>query len=118
VQALTPQTDALTDDELRAAPVEVTGSLSATVELPDTYPLPDDQADSAFKRLLKFEPLPGEELRRDEGQSDDYHGAAADGTATSAAAWRVVRLYKAGGLITRVRYRTGVAWDARSTGWS
>lgn len=74
---------------------------------------------SDFKRILKFEPVAGEELRADDvAGGDRYHGAAADGTATSAASWRVVRFYRdATGGITRVRYRTGVAWDNRASGW-
>jgi hypothetical protein len=70
---------------------------------------------SPFARLLKFEPAVGEEIRRDETATDDYHGAAPDGTATSAASWRVARFRKnASGLIVRVQYRTGIAWDDRT----
>lgn len=73
---------------------------------------------SPFARLLKFEPLVGEEIRRDETSTDDYHGAAPDGTAATAASWKVVRFYKTAGLITRVRYRTGVVWNDRASGWT
>jgi len=75
----------------------------------------DDQL--AFLRVLKFEPLVGEEIRRDETLTDDYHGVAPDGSLTSAAVWSVARFYKTAGLITRVRYRTGVVWDNRAVGW-
>lgn len=70
-----------------------------------------------FARILKFEPQAGEEIRRDETLTDDYHGVAPDGSATSSAVWKVTRFYKTAGLITRVRYRTGVAWDSRTAGW-
>lgn len=73
---------------------------------------------SRFANILKFEPAAGEEIRREETVTDDYHGAAPDGTATSAASWAVVRFYKdVSGNITRVRYRENVAWDARAAGW-
>lgn len=68
----------------------------------------------AFQRILKFEPLVGEEIRRDETTTDDYHGVNTDGTATSATTWRVVRFYKTNGLIVRVRYKTGISWDNRA----
>lgn len=98
-----PVTGPLTDAELRAAPVRVL----------------DAQAASDFHKLLKLEPKAGEEIRRDETNTDDYHGAAPDGTATSAAAWKVCRIYKTvgQGSIVRVRYRTGVVWDDRAAGW-
>lgn len=70
-----------------------------------------------FTRILKFEPIVGEEIRRDETLTDDYHGVAPDGSLTSAAVWSVARFYKTAGLITRVRYRTGVVWDNRTAGW-
>jgi hypothetical protein len=72
---------------------------------------------SQFARVLKFEPAAGEEIRRDETATDDYHGVAPDGTLTSSAAWFVVRFYKTSGLITRVRARSGVVWDDRTLGW-
>lgn len=82
----------------------------------DAYP-PRSTRD-IFTRALKFEPVAGEEIRRDETATDDYHGIAPDGTLTSAASWSVCRFYKdAAGLITRVRFRTGVAWDNRTLGW-
>lgn len=73
---------------------------------------------SAFARLLKFEPQVGEEVRRAETTTDDYHGAAPDGSATNEAVWNVVRFYKTAGAVTRVRYREGVVWDDRTAGWS
>lgn len=73
---------------------------------------------SEFKRLLKFEPSEGFELRADENATDRYHGAAPDGTATSSPNWRVVRFYKdAAGAIIRVRYRSNITWDGRTAGW-
>lgn len=78
-----------------------------------------DATSEDFRRLLKFEPTSGQELRAEDLSTDRYHGAAPDGTATSAASWKVVRFDKdAAGNITRVRYRTGVAWDSRAAGWS
>ena len=72
----------------------------------------------AFTSLLKFEPVPGQEIRADETTTDRYHGRAEDGTATDSAVWEVVRFYKnANGDIVRARYRTGVAWDSRTSGW-
>jgi len=72
-----------------------------------------------FASLLKYEAAPGEELRRDEQATDQYHGRAVDGTLTSAASWEVVRLYlDANGVVVRSRYRTGVVWDQRDQGWS
>lgn len=73
---------------------------------------------SRFTRTLKFEPGEGEEIRRDETLTDDYHGVAPDGSATDTTVWAVVRFYKTAGLITRVRFRTGVAWDSRTSGWA
>ncbi len=75
---------------------------------------------NAFATLLHFLPdTTAKEVRRDEAALDDYHGRAPDGTATSTASWEVVRFYKdALGKITRVRYRSGVAWDSRTAGWS
>lgn len=73
---------------------------------------------SRFKRVLKAEPNAGEEMRIDTTLTDNYHGMATDATAETTASWDVVRFYKdAGGNITRIRYRTGVAWSARSSGW-
>lgn len=76
-----------------------------------------DQVSSDFTKLLKFEPIAGEEIRASETDTDRYHGAAADGTLTSAASWKVVRFYKVSGKIERVRYRINVIWDARTAGW-
>lgn len=81
------------------------------------HPDGSEASDSDFKRLLKFEPRIGEEIRRDETATDDYHGAAPDGTLTSAASWKVCRFYKTLGQIVRVRYRVGVVWDNRTAGW-
>lgn len=72
---------------------------------------------SRFARLLTFTPEDGEELRRDETSTDDYHGAAVDGSAESDVVWDVVRFYKTTGLITRVRFREGIRWDQRTAGW-
>lgn len=91
----------LTDAQLRASPVVV------------------DSGETQFKRLLKFEPAAGMELRADETLTDRYHGTAVDGTPTTAASWGVVRFYKnAAGDVTRARYRTGVVWDDRTQGWT
>ena len=94
----TQQKDALTDAELRAAPLDL-----------------DD-----FDRIAKARAVVGEELRFDDVIGGDlYIGAAPEGTATSAASWDVVRYYRtAAGAITRQRYQTGIAWDDRATGWT
>lgn len=73
---------------------------------------------NAFATLLKFEASSGEELRRDETATDDYHGRAADGAAEASTVWEIVRFYKdVLGKVTRTRYRTGVAWSSRTSGW-
>lgn len=71
---------------------------------------------SRFARLLKFEPSLVDELQSDDVVGGDrYHGAAADGTAITTAAWDVVRFYRdAAGNITRVRFKSGIAWSTRS----
>ena len=75
--------------------------------------------ESDFASLIKYEAVPGQELRRDEGVDFDYHGRAPDGTPTATTAWEVVIFYKneLGGVV-RTRYRTGVAWDDRASGWT
>lgn len=75
---------------------------------------------SPFARLLKYEPAAGHELRSDDlAGGDRFHGTAPDGTATSAPEWAVVRFYRdPAGAILRVRYRAGVAWNDRASGWS
>lgn len=74
---------------------------------------------SRFARLLKFEPAASEGLRREETATDDYHGASADGTQETSPGWDIVRFYKdAGGNIPRVRFRAGVAWADRASGWA
>lgn len=48
-----------------------------------------------------------------------YTGVAADGTATSAAAWTVIRSYfDANGNPERERIRASVVWDNRTSGWT
>lgn len=55
----------------------------------------------------------------DVANSDIYTGVAADGTLTSSASWTIIRTYfDANGNPTRERFRTGVAWDDRTSGWS
>ena len=83
---------------------------------PATEDKQDDQIalNSRFKRCLKFEPSAGEEVRREETLTDDYHGLATDGTSTATASWDVVRFYKTAGLIVRVRFVSGIAWDDRA----
>lgn len=84
-------------------------SIDATIPAP----VPD-----IFTRVLKFEPVVGEEIRREETVTDDYHGVATDSDPTSSPTWKVVRFYKdASGNVVRVRYRTGVVWDNRTAGW-
>lgn len=102
-----------------SAPVTMRGGgLSAEVlQKAVTDGLGASALSSRFTRLLKFEPSAGEEIRRDETPTDDYHGAAPDGSNTANPVWDVVRFYKTATLITRVRFRTGIVWDNRSSGW-
>lgn len=73
----------------------------------------------AFTTLIRGEAVVGQELRREETSTDDYHGRAADGAATNTAVWEIVRFYKDGsGNVTRWRYRSGVKWDERASGWT
>lgn len=96
----TPQTDALTNVQLRASAVPVF--------------VARDQADLGQSRSAD-----GTEVRYDLGATDTYIGAAVDGSTTSAAVWTVVRYYlDTSGNPTRKRTRTGVAWDSRTSGWS
>lgn len=69
-----------------------------------------------FRRLLKFEPLAGTELRAIETTTDRYHGMAVDGADPAATVWDVVRFYKTSGEIVRVRFLSDVSWNAASTG--
>ena len=73
---------------------------------------------SRFRRVLKAEPDAGEEMRREETSDFDYAGLAADGTATSALAWDVVRFTKTSNVITRIQFREDIVWDDRASGWS
>lgn len=70
-----------------------------------------------FGSLIKFEANTNEELRSDDiSLGDLYHGRAVDGTATSVASWEVIRFYRTtSGLITRVRYKSGISWDNRAS---
>lgn len=112
----------LTDAQLRAVavPVSLSGTVATDMVDESTRLLgKETTATDLMRRCLKFEPVVGEEIRRDETVTDDYHGIAADGTATNATSWSVVRFYKdVTGKITRVRYRSGVAWDSRTVGWA
>lgn len=102
LETMAPQTDALTDGQLRASAVPVQTTA-------------DD-----FDRIAKARAVAGEELRFDDVAAGDlYIGVAADGAATGAAVWGVVRYYRtAAGAITRQRWRTSVTWDDRATGWT
>lgn len=81
--------------------------------------IPTDLSDlpDRFYRLLNQNVPDGHEMRTDLGTTDLYFGAAADGTATSSAAWDVLRIYLTSGSPVRMRTRTGVAWDSRTAGW-
>lgn len=75
---------------------------------------------SRFKRIAKAEPSVGEELRFDDIAGGDlYIGAAVDSSSTSTGnLWDVVRYYRsATGVVTRARFRTGINWDSRTSGW-
>lgn len=79
-----------------------------------------DRANSPATSLTQAQIGVGEELRIDDVSGGDlYHGRAPDSTATSDASWEVVRIYRdpVTAIVTRVRYRSGVAWDARAAGW-
>lgn len=72
-----------------------------------------------FARLLDKQYLDTEEERVDMGATDIYIGVNTDGTATSSATWKIIRVYLDGsGNPTRRRYRSGVAWDSRTSGWT
>lgn len=115
--AVSNHPDRLTDAQLRATAVPVSGPLTDAQMRATAVSV--SPVRNAFATLLKFEPAVGEELRREELTTDSYHGRAPDGTTTATAAWEVVRLYKdAAGEIVRARYRTGVAWDNRAAGWT
>lgn len=76
---------------------------------------------NAFATLINAQPRNlADELRLDDIAGGDlYIGRAPDTTATSAASWEVVRIYRtATGATTRIRYRTGVVWDNRTAGWT
>lgn len=52
-----------------------------------------------------------------------YFAMAADGSLTSDAVWKVARVYLSdkesnGGVPTRIRFRSGVAYDSRASGWT
>lgn len=71
-------------------------------------------------RLLNQHVADGDELRLDLGTTDQYFGVATDGAATDLGGlWDVLRIYLDGdGNPTRMRTRTGVNWDSRTTGWT
>lgn len=77
------------------------------------------QTDSRFSRVAKANPSIGEELRFDDISAGDlYIGAAVDSTAEATLAWDVCRYYRtATGVITRCRFRSGIAWGNRTVGW-
>lgn len=77
-------------------------------------------SESLFTALVQAQAVPGEEIRLDDVAGGDlYHGRAADGSATSTAAWEVIRFYRdASGRILRIRYRSDVVWDSRTAGWT
>lgn len=73
-----------------------------------------------FQKVLNKRVDVGEELRIDaEPESESiYIGIALDGAPTSEPVWNVVRFYlSASGTPNRVRFRSYVRWDQRTSGW-
>jgi len=69
---------------------------------------------SAFTSLTQAQADPGYEVRIDDIDNGDlFHGRALDGTDTAKPVWEVVRMYRRGLLIERLRYRIAIAWDDR-----
>lgn len=73
-------------------------------------------------RILQKEFADTEEVRYEVPSSlvgaDIYIGVAADGTATSATDWNVVRVYfDANENPTRARIQLDISWDDRASGW-
>ncbi len=76
---------------------------------------------SDFGKLLQRVVSNTDELRLDvEPSNTDYYiGKNIDGVLTSSATWDVARIYlSATKNPTRMRFRQGVVWDNRATGWS
>lgn len=74
---------------------------------------------SEFDRILNRRIETGEEIRFQIDDiadlENDYIGVAPELSATSAAVWSVVRIYKnTSGQPTRIRFVEGIAWDDRS----
>lgn len=82
-----------------------------------------DQFSDTFTRMLEKRFRDSEEVRYDIpavlADASIYLGTATDGTSTAAVSWSVVRYYfDVSGSPQRARFRSGVAWDDRATGWS
>ncbi len=76
---------------------------------------------SDFSKLLARQVSNTDELRLDvEPTNTDYYvGKNVDGVATSSTTWDVIRIYlSATKNPTRMRFRQGVAWDSRTSGWT
>ncbi len=70
---------------------------------------------SRIRRLINREPNDNEEMRDDEGVTDDFRGMADNGASTGAAVWDVVRFFKdAGGVIFRTKIASNISWDDRA----
>lgn len=72
---------------------------------------------SRAERVLKAAPSAGEEVRLESTATDDYTGMATDAADTTAAVWDVIRAYKTGVNVTRIRFRSGIKWSERTAGW-
>lgn len=78
------------------------------------------EAEADFERVAKARPRTGEELRFDDVLAGAlYIGAAPEGTGTGVEVWRIVKYDRtATGAVTRMRYKSNVAWDQRATLWT
>ena len=98
----------------------MTGSVPVVLASDQTITI--SAVSQAFTRIKNQEYLDSEEARYDIPASLPsgfiYAGVAPNGTATSAAAWTIVRTsFDASGNPTRDQIRTSVVWDSRTTGW-
>lgn len=79
-------------------------------------------ADDA-KRIMHDAMYDNEEMRLDVPEicidTFSYKGVAADGSATSAAVWSILRVtWNSVGRESRFQFRENVSWDERASGWA
>jgi YD repeat-containing protein len=102
--ATQPVSGPLTDAQLRAAAVPVTvGNFPAVQDVAVTTPLDETRLDYGA---------------RTDG-NPEFVASAPQGSATSAAVWRVLKLeYDGSARLTRKQIRDNITWDGRASGWS